>query len=64
MLSVSAKLSVFLLFLLAGLLGGLSLMLKRRCFGLLGFGLRLLRSRVSYQVALGASLSRVGSVTA
>ena len=37
-------------------------MLRSRCFGLLGFGPGLLRSRVSYQVALGASLSGVGSV--
>ena len=61
-LSVSA--SVLLLFLLAGLLGGLSLMLRSRCFVLLGFGPGLLRSRVSYRVALGASPSGVGSVAA
>ena len=64
MLLVSAKSSVLLLFLLARLLGGLSLMLRSQCFGLLEFGSGLLRSRVSYLVTLGASLSRVGSVAA
>ena len=39
-------------------------MLKSRCFGLLGFGPGLLRSRVFYRVALGARPSGVGSVTA
>ena len=37
-------------------------MLRSQCFELLGFGLRLLRSRVSYRVALGTSPSAVGSV--
>ena len=64
LLSVPAKSSVLLLFLLAGFLGGLSLVLRSRCFGLLGFGPGLLRSRVSYRVALGASPSGVGSVAA
>ena len=39
-------------------------MLRSQCFGLLGFGPGLLRSRVSYRVALGASPSGVGSVAA
>ena len=37
-------------------------MLRSRCFGLLGFGPRLLRSRVSYRVALGTSPGEVGSI--
>ena len=64
LLSVSATLSVFLLFVLVGLLRGLSLMLRSWCFGLLGFGSRFLRSRVSYRVSLGASSSGVELVVA
>ena len=48
LLLVSAKSSVLLFFLLAGLLGDLSLILRSQCFGFLGFGPRLLRSRVFY----------------
>ena len=39
-------------------------MLRSQSFGLLGFGLGLLHSRVSYRVALGASPGRIGSVAA
>ena len=62
LLSVSVKSSVFFFFLLTSLLGGFSLMLKSRYFGLLGFRPRLLRSRVPYQIALSASPSKVGLV--
>ena len=61
----SVFLALFLLlFLIAGLFRGLHLVLGSRCFELLGFGLRFLRSRVFYWVALGISPSGVGSVVA
>ena len=64
LLSVLAKSLVLLLFLLAGLLGSLSLVLRSQCFELLGFGPRPLHFKVFYRVVLSASPSGVGSVAA
>ena len=59
---VLAKLLGLLLFFFVGLLGGLSLILRSQCFGLLGFRPRLLCSKISYWVALDASPSAVESI--